>query len=149
MLCNNNQHITTLLGSKENLTIKCRNNSEVISGVEVINDKRLSFFNLPVTDFYHTHDFIVQDPIHQFKVKDDLTYNSKNLDNQLELYSSKYNTYLNQTSAYSSLQKMFIMMVMLKIQKINRVKLDIDTLYEYFSKQVVIDKYYELLVNSS
>jgi hypothetical protein len=149
LLCNNNQHITTLLGSKDNLTIKCRNNSEVISGVEVINDKRLLFFNLPVTDFYHTHDFIVQDPIHQFKVKDDLTYNSKNLDNQLELYSSKYNTYLNQTSAYSSLQKMFIMMVMLKIQKINRVKLDIDTLYEYFSKQVVIDQYYELLVNSS
>jgi hypothetical protein len=150
LLCNNNEHMVELIKTDNTLGIKCRENSKLNEQGKIINSKRSEFFKMTVNNFYHSHDFIVQDPIHnKFNVQSDLTYNSPKMDNQLELYSMKYGTYLNQTSAYKPLEKLFIFILMLKSQNIKNVKIDVESLYDYFSKQVVVDQYYELLVNNS
>ena len=148
LMCQNNEYVSQLLKSDDKIKLKCNKIQEEQNN---INGKRTSFFNKSISNFYHSHDFIVEDPIHNIEVNStdsfDLNkYKSKLLGTQVELYSKRDGEYLNQSSLYSPLQKILIMMVMMKINNIDSVNLDTNSLFEYFSKQNIFDIYYNELL---
>ena len=151
IMCQNNEYVSQLLKSDDKIELKC---NKIQEEDDNIKNKRISFFNKPISDFYHSHDFIVEDPIHNIEVNStdsyDLNkYKSKLLGTQVELYSKRDGEYLNQSSLYSPLQKILIMMVMMKINNIDSVNLDTNSLFEYFSKQNIFDIYYNELLNAT
>ena len=149
IMCQNNEYVSQLLKSDDKIELKCNKIQE--ENQNNIKNTRISFFNKPISGFYHSHDFIVEDPIHNIEVNStdsyDLNkYKSKLLGTQVELYSKRDGEYLNQSSLYSPLQKILIMMVMMKINNIDSVNLDTNSLFEYFSKQNIFDIYYNELL---
>jgi hypothetical protein len=149
IMCQNNEYVSQLLKSDDKIELKCNKIQE--ENPNNIKNTRISFFNKPISGFYHSHDFIVEDPIHNIEVNStdsyDLNkYKSKLLGTQVELYSKRDGEYLNQSSLYSPLQKILIMMVMMKINNIDSVNLDTNSLFEYFSKQNIFDIYYNELL---
>ncbi len=151
IMCQNNEYVSQLLKTDDTIELKC---NKIQEEDDNIKNKRISFFNKPISDFYHSHDFIVEDPIHNIEVNStdsyDLNkYKSKLLGTQVELYSKRDGEYLNQSSLYSPLQKILIMMVMMKINNIDSVNLDTNSLFEYFSKQNIFDIYYTELLKET
>ena len=152
IMCQNNEYVSQLLKSDDKIELKCNKIQE--ENQNNIKNTRISFFNKPISGFYHSHDFIVEDPIHNIEVNStdsyDLNkYKSKLLGTQVELYSKRDGEYLNQSSLYSPLQKILIMMVMMKINNIDSVNLDTNSLFEYFSKQNIFDIYYTELLKET
>ena len=151
LMCQNNEYVSQLLKSDDKIELKCNKIQEEPNN---IIGKRTLFFNKSISNFYHSHDFIVEDPIHNIEVNStdsfDLNkYKSKLLGTQVELYSKRDGEYLNQSSLYSPLQKILIMMVMMKINNIDSVNLDTNSLFEYFSKQNIFDIYYKELLEDT
>ena len=146
IICQTNEYVSQLLKTDNEIQLECSN---IPTEITEVNTKRSLFFDTDIRDFFHTHDFIVEDPIHNISIEDSNTkikelnkFKSKLLGTQVELYSKRDGEYLNHSQLYSPLQKILIMMVMMKLNNIDSVNLDTNSLFEYFSKQHIIDVYY-------
>ena len=154
IICQTNEYVSQLLKTDNEIQLNC---SKIPAENNQVKPKRIEFFKTTISDFYHSHDFIVEDPIHNISIEDSDTslvelnkFKSKLLGTQVELYSKRDGEYLNQSQLYSPLQKILIMMVMMKLNNIDSVNLDTNSLFEYFSKQNIFDIYYtELLKHTT
>ena len=151
IICKNNEYVSQLLKTDNEIELKCK---KILTENSLVTSKRIEFFKTSISDFSHSHDFIVEDPIHNIPIEDTgnsllelNNFKSKLLGTQVELYSKRDTEYLNQSQLYSPLQKILIMMVMMKLNNIDSVNLDTNSLFEYFSKQNIFDIYYTELLS--
>ena len=139
--CGANQYLTSITrdDSGETLTGNCLN---IPNRDTAIEQDRESFFRTPVS-FNHTHSFVSGDRIHQTNTGTP-SVDEDNI-NTLELYSDKHATYLNTFAGYSPIQKIFLTMILLRLNGVKKVKIEYDSMYKFFKKQSDMDTTYDAL----
>ena len=146
LMCNANEYASKLLvdNTKDELQLTCNStNSNKINSTK-LND----FFNTNL-DFTHTHEHGI-DRIHTSKnsLGADLNKYNPVIGSEIELYVTNEDVFLNESATYSPIEKIFIMMVMLKHNNIKNYNIDYESLYNYYSNQSSDQTLYgELLLN--
>ena len=157
LLCGANEYMSGLklirydAGDKIQYTCKDINNQN-----SDITKARSEFFARTVKNkFEHSHKFSA-DILHKDKVIDSESgtsmvdelnmYTSNIMNEDIEIFITNEEVFLNESENYSPLQKIYIYLGMLKKHNIKDVNLDEDTLYSYYNKQIDSQtKYNELL----
>jgi hypothetical protein len=138
--CKTNEYLTGITHNGDTLEGKC---VQIPESEPHIKAMRAQFFKKPIS-FEHTHSFVAGDPIHND------TESSSSIDedniNTLELYSNKHKAYLNTFDGYSPIQKIFLTMMILRLNGIKKVNLEYISVYKFFKKQSDMDTAYNVLM---
>jgi hypothetical protein len=158
IMCSNDEYLSQLYKNQDPL-----NNLKYIGKCSKIQntdnyEKLQLFFNLPTTDFKHTHDFIANDKLHSISEGNILNTNFKGLNfideksnNSLELYSQEKKEFLNNIpyDVLTPIQKIFYIMIMLKINNVENININYNSVYKFFKDQTIQDTVYgDLLKNT-
>lgn len=146
LMCNANEYASQLLvdNTKDELQLTCNKTSSPNT-----NPAKTEFFK-KVVDFTHTHEHGI-DRIHTSGDGVGANLNKYNpvIGSEIELYVTDENVFLNESAKYSPIEKIFIMMVMLKQNNIKNYNIDYESLYNYYSNQSSDQKLYGDLVSES
>ena len=138
--CKTDEYLTGITHNGDTLEGKCVQIPESDPHIKAMRDL---FFEKQIS-FTHTHSFVAGDLIH----KD--TELSPSIDedniNTLELYSTKHEAYLNTFAGYSPIQKIFLTMMILRLNGIKKVNLEYISVYKFFKKQSDMDTAYDVLM---
>jgi hypothetical protein len=147
--CEKNQYLTGITKDAEhNLKGNCVNATNAIN--VAADTYRTDFFMLPIPSFEHTHDFIASDVLHKNNVVVGmLPFVDETQNDKLELYSSKHNVYLNTYDGYSAIQKIFITIMILRLNGAKHVNIDYNSVYKFFNKQEDLDETYNKLMHTT
>ena len=156
IMCNKNEYLTRLSSdSVDNieLTGYCSeiNNTD---NIDNLNNLRTQYFEMQTEKFDHSHDFVYGDKLHEAASTENSIENStkilnKDTDNsKLELYDTEANEYLNSKTEYGPIQKIFLTMLILRLNGIQKVNIDTKSLFKYFKSQENIDVVYDNLMET-
>ena len=83
--------------------------------------------------------------IHKHLTYFDLKTEENEITDNLELYSPKFG-YLNNTSSFSPIQKIYIMLIVLRLNGVHKTNIDYDSLYKFFREQQDLSDTFDELI---